>query len=262
MFEQERFIGRLQRHVLSQSSIVACFLSGSFGRRSEDDYSDLDIALVYTDEAARDHGWQQRHDLVRAVMPYVPVRSFDGTHVRPYFHIALYSNGTKADYRFEAQELLQPSPWERDIRIIKDSGGWAERYQAESARLALPQPYLSAEELTTLDNRFWVMLWDVLRLLKRGDADKPFTIYLELLHFTLPLLLRVLPAEEPARRGLLTAAYSQDTATTAQGLGRLLDAYLAARAAVVQRERLLFTPDQAFENEMKRLVARLLGKQS
>lgn len=259
MFEQERFIGRLQRHVQTESSIVACFLSGSFGRRLEDEYSDLDIVLVYTDEVAREHSWRQRRDLVRAVMPYVPVRSFDGEHVRPYFHIALYSNGTKADYRFEARELLQPSPWERDIRIIKDTGGWAERYQADSARLALPQPYLSAEELTALDNRFWVMLWDVLRLLKRGDRDKPFTIYLELLHFTLPPLLRVLPGEEPARQSLLMASYSQDTAATAQGLGRLLDAYLAARSAVVQRQRLLFTPDQAFENEMRRLIKRLIG---
>jgi hypothetical protein len=260
VFEQERFIGRLQRHVQSESSLIACFLSGSFGRRLEDDYSDLDVALVYVDETARRHGWQQRRELVHAVMPYVPARSFDADHVRPYFHVALYSNGTKADYRFEAQELLQPSPWDRDIRIIKESGRWAEEYQAASTRLALPQPYLSVDELMALDNRFWVMLWDVLRLLKRGDVDKPFTIYLELLHFTLPPLLRVLPAEEPARQGLLMASYSQETAATARQLGRLLDAYLAARAAVVQRQCLLFMPDHAFENEMKRLVARLVGR--
>lgn len=260
MFEQERFIGRLQRHVQGEHSIIACFLSGSFGRRLEDDYSDLDIALVYADEAARDRGWQQRRDFVRAVMPYVPARSFDAGHLRPSFHIALYSNGTKADYRFEAQELLQPSPWDRDIRIVKDSGRWAEDYQAASTRLALPQPYLSADELIALDNRFWIMFWDVLRLLKRGDADKPFTIYLELLHFSLPPLLRVLPPEEPTRQGLLTAAYSQDTAATAQHMGRLLDAYLAARTAVIQRQRLLFTPDRAFENEMQRLVARLVER--
>jgi hypothetical protein len=260
VFEQERFIGRLQRHVQEESNIIACFLSGSFGRRLEDDYSDLDIALIYADEATREHGWQQRRELVRAIMPYVPARSFDADHVRPYFHVALYSNGTKADYRFEARELLQPSPWDRDIRIIKDSGRWAEEYQAASTRLASPQPYLSADELVALDNRFWVMSWDVLRLLLRGDANKPFTIYLELLHFTLPPLLRLLPAEEPARQGLLTASYSHDTAATAQQLARLLDAYLAARTAVVQRQRLLFVPDQAFENEMKRLIARLVGK--
>jgi hypothetical protein len=259
MFEQERFIGRLQRHVQSENSIIACFLSGSFGRRLEDDYSDLDIVLVYADEAARDRGWQQRREFVRTVMPYVPARSFDADHVRPFFHIALYSNGTKTDYRFEVQGHLEPDPWDRDIRIVKDTGAWAEAFQAASARLAPPQPYLSTDELTALDNRFWVMFWDVLRLLKRGDSDKPFTIYLELLHFSLPPLLRVLPPEEPTRQGLLTAAYSQDTAATARQLGRLLDAYLAARAAVVQRQRLLFTPDRAFENEMRRLIKRLIN---
>jgi hypothetical protein len=133
-------------------------------------------------------------------MQYVPAKSFDAAHVRPYFHIALYSNGTKADYRYELQAELQPNPWDRDIRILKDRDGWAEQYQAASGRALLPQPRLTAAELTALDERFWIMLWDTYRLLRRGDADKPFTIYLELLHFSLPPLLHVLPPEDPAPR--------------------------------------------------------------
>ena len=75
MFEQERFIGRLQRHVMTEARILTCFLSGSFGRRADDAFSDVDIALVYGSAAERDAAWAARSDFVRAVMPYVAARS-------------------------------------------------------------------------------------------------------------------------------------------------------------------------------------------
>ncbi len=259
MFEQERFVGRLQRHVMGEQAVSVCFLSGSFGRRAEDAYSDVDVVLVYDDEASRTAAWNEREAFVRAVMPYVPARSFDADHVRPYLHIALYSNGTKADYLFESRDTLAPVPWQREIRTLKDRDGWADTYQAESARLALPQPYLSGQELTEIDNRFWVMLWDVLRQLKRGDADKPFATYLDLLYFTLPPLVRTLPPEDPAYGPLIGALYSADTETTAAGVAALLESYLAARAAIVRRENLIFVPDAAFESEMRRQVQKLSG---
>lgn len=258
MFEQERFVGRLQRHVLAEPGVLVCFLYGSFGRRAEDAYSDVDIALVFAGAAERDTAWAGRQEFVKAVMPYVAVRSFDAVHVQPHLHVALYSNGTKADYTFATLDSLSPAPIYREIRILKDSDRWAERHQAASARLALAQPYISPDDLTALDNRFWVMFWDALRLLKRGDADKPFTVYLQLLHFTLPPLLEALPPEEPARRGLVQATYGRDLAATARGMGELLDAYLAARAAVIRRQNLIFPINTAFESEIRRLVERLL----
>ncbi|RMG91944.1 MAG: hypothetical protein D6706_17600 [Chloroflexi bacterium] len=256
LFEQDRFIVRLQQRVLAESKIVACFLAGSYGRRKEDDFSDLDVALVFANESDRENTWMERRAFVQSVLPYVPAKSFDAVHIRPFFHIALYSNGAKVDYRFETQSSLEPNPWDSEIRILKDSDKWAENYQAMCARTLLPQPRLTTEELIHLDERFWVMFWDVFRLLLRGDHDKPFTVYLELLHFTLPPLLRVLPPEEPARRALLQATYQQDTRVTRQHLGQLLGAYLAARTAVVQRLDLAFTPHNTFESAVKRLVER------
>ena len=98
---------------------------------------------------------------------------------------------------------------------------------------------------------------DTLRLLKRGDADKPFTTYLQMLYFTLPPLLDALPREEPARQALMRATYSRDSAATARSLGELLDSYIAARAAVVRRQNLMFPINTAFESEIRRLVERL-----
>ena len=254
MFEQDRVLVRLQQRVMSEADVVVCFLAGSYGRRENDPYSDMDVALVFNDELARDRAWQQRREFAQSVMQYVPAKSFDADHVRPYFHIALYSNGTKADYRYELMVELTPNPWDRDIRILKDQDGWAEQYQADCARALLPQPQLTATELTALDERFWIMLWDAFRLLLRGDADKPFTIYLELLHFSLPPLLQVLPPEDPARAPLLQAQFNQDTQGTAVHLATLLQAYLNARTAVVTRLHLDFNPDTRFETAVQNLI--------
>lgn len=254
MFEQDRVIVRLQQRVLQDAAILACFLAGSYGRRVDDGYSDLDIGLVFADEAKRDTAWQNRREFVQSVMPYVPCRSFDGVHVRPYFHITLYNNGCKADYRYETPENLRPNPWDRDIRLLKDTGDWGKQFQEACASTLFTQPRITTEELNALDERFWVMFWDVYRLVLRGDFDKPFTIYLELLHFALPPLLTVLPPEDPAHKGLLNATYSHDTKATAKGMAKLLEAYLAARTAVIRRLSLAFMPNTSFESGIQKLV--------
>lgn len=257
MFEQERFVGRLQRHAQADPSVLACVLHGSFGRRAEDAYSDVDITLVYASETERAAAWSRRQEFVKAVMPYVAVRSFDATHVRPFLHVALYSNGTKADFGFETMDNLVPDSPFRELRILKDTDRWGEQHQAASSRIAPAQPYISPADLADLDNRFWVMLWDTLRLLKRGDSDKPFKIYLQLLYFTLPPLLDALPPEEPARQALLRASFSRDAGATLRDLGELLENYLAARTAVIRRQNLVFPINTAFESEIRRLVERL-----
>jgi hypothetical protein len=258
MFEQDRMLIRLQQRVQGEQTVLACFLAGSYGRRREDGFSDMDVALVYAHDGERESAWQQRREFVQSVMPYLALKSFDARHIRPYFHIALFANGCKVDFRYETQADLHPNAWDRDIRILKDKDGWAEQFQQASQRLAHPQPHLTTTELTALDQRFWVMYWDVLRLLLRGDHQKPFTVYLELLHFTLPPLLAVLPTEDPAHQALLQANFSHDTKATARHMGLLLTAYLQARTAVSRRLQLNIAPDTAFENNIHNLLQRVL----
>ena len=116
---------------------------------------------------------------------------------------------------------------------------------------------MNNRELTLLDQRFWVMYWDVLRLLARGDADKPFPIYLELLHFTFPPILQALPPDIPQRIDLIAARFSQDAQLTAAHMKELLHAYTAARTAIVERYHLQFSDDPSFEAQIQRLVDRL-----
>ncbi len=257
MFEQERLIGRLQRSVIQDPEIVACFLSGSFGRRTDDPYSDLDLALIYGGENARDRAWSNRLQFTQSIMPYVPFKSFDAAHIRPFFHVVLFANGSKLDLRFETQNSLEPNPWDSQIRILKDTDGWAHSFQAASERQAFPQPGITGTELAALDQRFWVMYWDVLRLLARGDTDKPFPVYLELLHYSLPPLLQTLPPTSQTRANLIQATYDQDANVTAKHMASLLKTYLAARSAVVTQFHLQFSPDRSFESQIQQLVSRL-----
>jgi hypothetical protein len=258
MFEQERMIGRLQRRVTGEPAIMACFLSGSFGRRSPDAHSDLDIALVFQNLEAREHAWSNRTAFAQSIMPYLAVKSFDAQHIRPYFHIALYANGSKLDFRYEAQDSLAPNPWDSQVRILKDTQGWAEKFQAASSRMAYPQPMMSSTELVDLDRRFWIMCWDIIRQLARGDSNRPFTIYLEVLHFTLPALLKALPPEDPARKGLIRVSYDLNAKNSLRSMVDLLDAYLAARSAIIGRFSLQLSIDNAFESEIKSMLGKLI----
>ncbi len=256
MFEQDRFVVRLQQRVQGEPAIRTCFLAGSYGRRVEDGYSDLDVAFVFRDGPARDAAYADRRLFVRSILPYVPARSFDADHVRPHFHIVLYSNGTKADFRYEAADSLAPNPWDRDLRLLKDADGWGERFQAACARVPPSRPTITAAELERLDERFWIMLWDAARQLMRGDVEKPFAIYLQLFTLTIERLLPLLPAAEPARAPLMRLQYDADPAATLRGLNELLGAYLAARERVANRYQLLLTTDPAFEREIRRLLDR------
>lgn len=256
MFEQDRFIVRLQQRVAQSGEIMACFLGGSFGTGRQDDFSDLDVVLVYSGPQARDVAWKERAEFVRSVLPYVPAKSFDAEHVRDHFHVALYGNGAKVDYVFATADSLEPNAWHREIRILKDNRGWAEEYQSASARVPATQPRMDAAELQKVDDRFWVMFWDVYRQLLRGDRRKPFPVYLELLYFTIPPLLRVLPPEDPAAEGLLQAFYDEDTETTLDHLRRLLSAYVDARSAIIRRHNVGYVPNNAFERALRQTIAR------
>ena len=241
---------------MRESAIQSCFLTGSYGRHAEDAYSDLDVVLVFADEAGRDDAWAGRRDFAQSVLPYVPAKSFDRDREDAYVHSALYGNGAKADYRYETRETLQPDPADREVRVLKDTAGWAEEYQSASARAVVARPRVKASELERTDNGFWIMFWDVYRQLLRGDAEKPFALFLDLLHTTLRPLLRALPPEDSAYQGLIHVRYDRDPEVTLDHLQSLLEAYLAARSAVIRRHNVGFVPDSSFERALQETMRR------
>lgn len=256
MFEQDRVLVRLQQRVLGEEAILVCYLTGSYGRGIQDSYSDLDVTLVFSDEGDRKSYFEARHDFAQSVLPYVPAKTFDATHIRPFFHIALYANGAKVDYLYETKATLQPTPWIREIRLLKDKDGWGQQFKELSSRqpATIPRPTISVQALRELDDRFWVMFMDIYRQLRRGDYDRPYEVYLQLLYFTVPELLALLPEDIQARQGLIQANYGHDAKVNLRHFRELLVAYLKARDAVVQHHKLNFTPNQNFEREILKLT--------
>ena len=256
MFEQDRVIVRLQQRVLREKTIVVCYLTGSYGRGTADSYSDLDVVLVFEDQSNRDQAYDRRREFIQSVLPYVPAKSFDASHVMPFFHIALYSNGAKVDYHFELISKLDQITSDENIRLLKDEVGLAERLHSMTSipPPAVKTPSISSKMLSDLDNRYWVMYMDIYRLLMRGDSDKSYPIYLELLHVTIHYMLPLLPAGSPARLNLINAYFSQDASITLKHLKELLPAYLDARSEMVKYYNLTFTADVNFEREIMTLI--------
>lgn len=257
MFEQDRVNGRFQRRVQAEPGIRACFLLGSHGRVTTDEYSDIDALLVFATAALRSDAWRNRKSFVESIMPYVALKLFAPTE---YDLQAVYSNGTQLDLRYAVQDELAPAPDYRHMRLIKDSGGWGAQFQAACAREPWTRPTLTRADLEAIDSQFWVRLWEVLRQLQRGDAPRPFQTYLTLLNKTIPPLLAALPDDDPTRQALVEVGYGGDTAVATANLAALLDQYLAARDSINRTYNLQFFPDRGFENEFKRLVARLGGR--
>lgn len=256
MFEQDRFVVRLQQRVVREADIQVCFLSGSFGRNTADPYSDIDIGLVFENEAARERAWNNRREFTHSVLAYVPAKSFDAAHIRPYFHIVLFSNGTKADFRYETLTSLQPTGWDSELKILKDACNWAPGFLQATSGMGKTQPVIGGRDLTTLDERFWVMFWDVYRQVRRGDTVKPFAEYLNLLATTLPTLMQLLPPDDAAHRELVNLRYTLEADVTLEHMRRLLSAYQVARTAVVNRYRIAYIADGAFERSVERAMAK------
>jgi hypothetical protein len=251
-FEEDRFVVRLHQKVLTESAIVACWLGGSVIRLPEDPYSDFFICLVYADEGAREVAWGQRHPFCQAILSYVPAKSVDQG---AYRHSVLYGNGAQADFRFEAQTVLEPQSADSAIKILKETPDqWAARHQARSRSLPTWQSPLTSAEIQALDNRFWISFWKIHRQLWRGQSDGPFAHWLPFVADVLPPLLAQLPEEDPARQALIDLAWSRDVAATRRNLHRFGRAWLAARDAIVRRDRLAFTPDTVFERQLQRLL--------
>jgi hypothetical protein len=248
---------RLQQRVLREETVLVCFLSGSYGRGASDPFSDIDVALVYADDSARDTAYQKREQFVQSLMPYVPAKSFDAEHIRPYFHIALFSTGAKVDFRYETISDLKPSPWDHDIKLIKDTADWGRKFQQDAALTSaiLPRPPFSDQALIKMDNQFWIMFMDAYRLLQRGDHDKAFPIYLEMLTFTFPSLRELLPKEDPARAKLASFHFDKDVPATIAHLRTVLNTYIEARSSVVRRYNLAFMPNEVFENGILRIIS-------
>ncbi len=254
MFEQDRVNTRFQQRVLSDPAIRACLLIGSHGRATADAFSDIDAVLVFDSAETRQESWQRRASFIEGTMPYVATKSFEPA---PFERSTLYSNGTQLDLRYALTEELTPTPAYRRMRVVKDTDGWAARFQVECARSAETQPAFTRDALAAIDQQFWVQLWEVMRKLQRGDTIAPFPLFATLLAENVAPLSAELPPDHALQVRLLDIRYSAEATETIHSLRALVDHFIAARDAVNQAQHLQYFPDRGFEQAFKRVLEKI-----
>jgi predicted nucleotidyltransferase len=144
---------------------IGAWISGSLARGDADEFSDLDIGVLFGDDASRAAAWSHRWD-----WPLAPwFHRFDADHVRPYFVIYLFDEaapgGTpvKADLALFLEDELPP-PEGGPYRVAWDDAGmlrdWASRSSTREADWAL-----AVHE----DERFWAWTYYCLQHVRRGE---------------------------------------------------------------------------------------------
>lgn len=254
MFEQERTLNRLQQRVGLIPGLTAAFLVGSRGGRGAHADADFDVVMVYRSltgkEAAR-YSWPT---MAAELLPYVAAIVHQAAS-NPDHLIALFANGAKFDLYFYAEEEVSPHPRFQSIRILHDTASWAQDLTSRSAALTLiERPVISDQQLADLDRQFWTGIWEVARLTRRGEVDRPFPIFVDLLNKAIAPLLAVLPADAPVAQALAEINFSRQPVDNRAMVQQLIPRYQAARSAVVENLQLSFQPHEAVERELVKLI--------
>lgn len=145
-----------------RSEAVAALVAGSVARGGMDEESDLDVHLVFADEAARERVWQQRWDW--QIAPWL--HRFDADHIIPHFVIYLFEPRVKADLPLHTVDHLPPAAGGPYAVAWDDTGRLDERWIAE----AVPDdesPDWSAA--VHEEERLWAWLVYCVQHIRRGE---------------------------------------------------------------------------------------------
>jgi len=246
---------------------VGLAVGGSLARGGGDSYSDVDLYVVVRDGAFEDV-LAERGPTAEAVGS--PLFAFDVDPVAggSTDHIVLYEGPVKFDFLYLKESHLGPHPRWDGCAVLKDADGRLGAVVARSEALRPPRP--SAEDLSELNQKFWILCWYAFGKIERGELWEA----LDGLHCirTLALVPLLDWAAERPHEGYRRVEDKLD-ADTASLLGATLSPlepealyealraevglFRGLRATVFDRHGLDFdpAPEEALEAEMGRLWA-------
>jgi hypothetical protein len=142
---------------------VGCCVSGSVARRAADEYSDLDLAIFFADEQAREETWRIRWEW--EIAPWF--HRFDADHVRPYFVIYLFEPGVKADLLLHLV-TDPPAPGGAPYEVLWDTSGGVVKWvgASNSGRQDLSPDWGDAVHE---EERIWAWIYYCARHVQRGE---------------------------------------------------------------------------------------------
>jgi hypothetical protein len=162
--DHQRVLERIVHFFQGQAGAVGGCVSGSVAVRAADEYSDLDLAIFFADEQARDEMWKKRWDW--EIAPWF--HRFDADHVRPFFVIYLFEPDVKADLALNLA-TDPPSPGGAPYEVLWDTASeitkWVEASNAGRQRDLPPDWGDAVHE----EERIWAWIYWCARHVQRGE---------------------------------------------------------------------------------------------
>jgi hypothetical protein len=156
-------LDRVVRFFHGHPGAVGGCVSGSVARGAADEYSDLDVAIFFAGQEAREAAWRTRWEW--EIAPWF--HRFDADHIKPYFVIYLFEPGVKADLPLHLV-TDPPVPGGAPYEVLWDTTGevtkWVEA--SNSGRQDLPPDWSAAVHE---EERIWAWIYYCARHVQRGE---------------------------------------------------------------------------------------------
>jgi predicted nucleotidyltransferase len=156
-------LDRIVQFFLGFPGVAGGYVAGSVARGNADEFSDLDVGIFFTDEAARAAAWEARWSW--ELGPWF--HRFDADHVRPHFVIYLLEPGVKVDIPLSVVSD-PPTPGGAPYEVLWDETGevtaWVEASNA--GRQEQPPTW---EEAPHEEERLWAWTYYCVLHIRRGE---------------------------------------------------------------------------------------------
>ena len=162
-----RVYSELEQYFKSSSSVIGIFLSGSCANDTMDQYSDIDIGIVYDSDKNMETYWALRWDWDLPKW----FHRFDADHVRDHFVIYIFEPNVKVDIVLYTMDSLPPpkgGPYR--LTYAEDSSllNWMKKCN-EKVNLRISSAPLEWEVIIHDDERIWAWLIYCYLHIARGE---------------------------------------------------------------------------------------------
>lgn len=151
----------IERDLTDDMYIIAVFYGGSIGNANSDDYSDIDLRIVVTEDAFEDY----RKNKKKRANNWGNVLFFEDI---PYanYSTAHYDNFVKVDMFYYRLKDILPSIWLRNIEVLYDSSELLEDIVKKSRTLIFKP---SIEDVELWRTKFFAHLHEAYRRVMRNE---------------------------------------------------------------------------------------------
>lgn len=157
--DRDRLKNRLIRLVKEDEEILGCFFSGSIGKKTEDNYSDIDARIIVKDNINLK---RKQVEIIRAIGKYLFIEKLEEKS-----SIIHYDTFIKLDLFVYTVEDLTPSIWMKNIAIVKDFG-LLEDLSKKSQSLSYS---ITQKEFDELINNYYADYFELYRCWKREEYN-------------------------------------------------------------------------------------------